>query len=285
MRRRRLLRAAMWLLVPAAAAADEPRFTDITLEAGTGGPTEPGKLGGHGAMFADADGDERPDLYISMIFDDPMPDLFFRNLDGRRFANEGVARGIADFDGGSHGAAFADLDDDGDYDLLNGTTWDHRDHPAVNNIFRNDGKGRFVDATARSGIPPERRWPTRGVLAFDMDRDGDLDLFCVTNYQGSADPPDERNEVYLNEGGMRFTPVDAGDLAAAPCGQGATDTDFDGDIDVSAANRTGPEACPPFRPHTTATFTQWIGGSESKTQLHSSPPSRPIQSWPVVVPK
>ncbi len=37
--------------------------------------------------------------------------------------------------------------------------------------------------------------------------------------------------------------------------------------------------------HTTATFTQWIGGSESNRQLHSSPPSRPIQSWPVVVPK
>ena len=36
---------------------------------------------------------------------------------------------------------------------------------------------------------------------------------------------------------------------------------------------------------TTATFTQWIGGNESKRQLHSSPPSRPIQSWPVVVPK
>lgn len=37
--------------------------------------------------------------------------------------------------------------------------------------------------------------------------------------------------------------------------------------------------------YTTATFTQWIGGSESNRQPHSSPPSRPIQSWPVVVPK
>ena len=37
--------------------------------------------------------------------------------------------------------------------------------------------------------------------------------------------------------------------------------------------------------HTTATLTQWIGGSESNRQSHFSPPSRPIQSWPVVVPK
>ena len=36
---------------------------------------------------------------------------------------------------------------------------------------------------------------------------------------------------------------------------------------------------------TTATFTQLIGGSESNRQFHCSPPSRPIQSCPVVVPK
>jgi len=32
------------------------------------------------------------------------------------------------------------------------------------------------------------------------------------------------------------------------------------------------------RAHTTATFTQWIGGSDSNRQSHVSPPSRPIQS-------
>ena len=37
--------------------------------------------------------------------------------------------------------------------------------------------------------------------------------------------------------------------------------------------------------HTTAALTQWIGGSASKRHSHRSPPSRPIQSWPVVVPK
>jgi len=36
---------------------------------------------------------------------------------------------------------------------------------------------------------------------------------------------------------------------------------------------------------TTATFTQWTGGSESNRQSHFSPPSRPIHSCPVVVPK
>lgn len=223
--------------VPAA----ELSFTNITQFAGVSGPTEPGRTGGHGVMFADADGDGLPDLYVTMIFDDPMPELFYRNLGGGRFVEEGQARGIADFDGGSHGSCFADLDNDGDYDLFNGTTWDDPEYPAVNNVFRNDGRGLFTDVTTDSGVPASRTWPTRGVLAFDMDADGDLDLFCVTNYAGSDDPSGERNEVYRNDGGLRFTPVEAGDLSTAPCGQGATDTDFDGDgdIDVVAANRSG----------------------------------------------
>ena len=37
--------------------------------------------------------------------------------------------------------------------------------------------------------------------------------------------------------------------------------------------------------HSVATLTQLIGGSDSNRQFHSSPPSRPIQSCPVVVPK
>src|SRR6516225_5379701 len=36
--------------------------------------------------------------------------------------------------------------------------------------------------------------------------------------------------------------------------------------------------------HTTATFTQWIGGSAANRHSHFSPPSRPIHNWPVVVP-
>jgi hypothetical protein len=216
-------------------------FTNITQSTSVSGPTERDRTGGHGVMFADADGDGLPDLYVTMIFNDPMPELFYRNQGGGRFSEEGKRRGIADYDGGSHGACFADLDNDGDYDLFNGTTWDNPEYPALNNVFRNDGHGHFSDVTSQSGIPPSRTWPTRGVLTFDMDADGDLDFFCVTNYQGSADPAGERNEVYRNEGGLRFTPVEAGALSTAPCGQGATDIDFDGDgdIDVIAANRTG----------------------------------------------
>ena len=93
-------------------------FTDISVASGIG----PSVLGGHGAMFADATDDGHPDLYFTMNFDVPQADLFFVNGGDSTFAELGAARGIADFGVGSHGAAFADLDNDGDYDLVNGAT-------------------------------------------------------------------------------------------------------------------------------------------------------------------
>ena len=214
-------------------------FSDITVTAGTGGPTAKDALGGHGIMFADVDKDGLTDLYITMIFNKPMPDLFFRNLGNNTFANEAASRRIADFDGGSHGACWADLDNDGDYDLVNGTTWDNPDYPNHNNIFRNNGDGTFTEVT-----PPcmqERREETRGVICFDADKDGDLDIFCVSGWKGSGDVPTEQNEIYENKGNFRFTALKSGPLYDCPAGQGVSDTDYDGDgdIDVIACNRDG----------------------------------------------
>ncbi len=229
--------AFLYVLVTPIGADPQLSFTDITERAGTGGPA--GKTGGHGAAWADVTGDGRPDLYITMIFNDPMADLFFRNADGTVFLDEGAKRGIADFDGGSHGGTWADLDNDGDFDLLNGTTWNLPDYPNHNNLFRNGGDGTFREATPE--VMKNRIEQTRGTLCFDLDADGDLDIFCVSGWMGSGDPPGERNELYRNEGNFRFQEILDSPLCDAPCGQGATDTDLDGDgdIDVIACNRDG----------------------------------------------
>lgn len=207
-------------------------FTNVSSVSGVAVPI----LGGHGVMFTDVTDDLRPDLYITMNFNNTVAELFFVNQDGRNFTEEGAVRGVDDFDVGSHGAAFADLDNDGDYDLLNGTTGSSG---TPNNIFLNVGAGFFNDVTPPSmGIRSDR---TRALLAFDMDRDGDLDIFGVTGWMGSGDPPGERNELYRNDGNLQWTEVTSGPLYTAPAGQGATDTDFDGDgdIDIIAANRDG----------------------------------------------
>jgi len=235
----KLLFAAILSVFCTAACFGRLAFSDITVSAGTGGPTAKVGPGGHGVMFADVDKDGLADLYITMIFDKPMPDLFFRNLGNNTFANEGTFRQIADFDGGSHGACWADLDNDGDYDLVNGTTWDRPDYPNHNNIFRNNGDGTFTEVTPL--CMRERREETRGVICFDADKDGDLDIFCVSGWKGSGDADGERNEIYENKGNFRFVSLKSGPLYDCPAGQGASDTDYDGDgdIDVIACNRDG----------------------------------------------
>jgi hypothetical protein len=235
----RLLFAAILSVFCTAVCFGRLAFSDITVSAGIGGPTAKDGLGGHGVMFADVDKDGLADLYITMIFDKPMPDLFFRNLGNNTFVNEGAPRQIADFDGGSHGGCWADLDNDGDYDLVNGTTWDRPEYPNHNNIFRNNGDGTFTEVT-----PPcmrERREGTRGVICFDADKDGDLDIFCVSGWMGSGDARSERNEIYENKGNFSFAAFKSGPLYDCPAGQGASDTDYDGDgdIDVIACNRDG----------------------------------------------
>jgi enediyne biosynthesis protein E4 len=211
-------------------------FTDITGGAGLDQST-----GSHGAMFADLDQDGLPELYVTYndIRFGFRENRFYRNLGGA-FVEEAAARGIANFSGGSHGAAWADMDNDGDFDMLVSRTFGGTGDPpppAANRVLRNDG-GRFVDITppAVAGYADY----TRAMLAFDMDRDGLLDIFAVNGDRGSGDPGD-RNELYRNDGGMRFRAIGSSPAVEIPSGQGATDTDYDGDgdVDLIVANRNG----------------------------------------------
>jgi len=221
-------------------------FTDITAAAGTEGLTS----GGHGVMFAEANNDSLVDYYLTNNVEGTAdwPELYFENTDGTAFNSVAAARGIEDNDddGGSHGAVWADLDNDGDYDLVNGSTWSQANpsggNPAPDNVFENDGNATFTDVTPAImqavNVPIE----TRGITAFDWDGDGDLDLFGVS---GSDFPEDNVSFQNNFDGGtgtaFDFTAHVGGDLSTAIGMQGVTDTDYDGDgdVDVFAANRNG----------------------------------------------
>ena len=75
-------------------------------------------------------------------------DLCFLNQDGTTFQERAKVSNIADIDSGSHKPNWADLDNDGDYDLVN-AIMAHGFSPygspvsGPNDIYRNDGNALF----------------------------------------------------------------------------------------------------------------------------------------------
>ncbi len=198
-------------------------ITDITTTNLNGDSFNDGKYGGHGIMFADVDGDNDPDMYITMNNSTPMADQFFENNGSGVFTEKGVQRGIDNFDSkGSHGWVWADLDNDGDFDGWNGSYT--QNIPYMN---KNDQPGYFENKFSTSGID-NIELGTRGVAAFDYDNDGDLDLFANNWYARNTL---EQNEFYRNNGDFTFTRIDNG-LTNAKGDQGVCDGDFDNDGDI-----------------------------------------------------
>jgi len=122
------------------------------------------------------------------------------------------------------GMVFADLDDDGDPDIV---TVGRNDNSV--GLFVNNGAGGFVGST----IPGVTVTNAGGVTAADYDGDRDLDL-----YFANVGVP---NILLRNDGGMTFTDVTAmagvGDSGA---GHGCCwgDYDRDGWLDLYLGNRT-----------------------------------------------
>jgi len=129
------------------------------------------------------------------------------------------------------GVVFFDADGDRDPDLFfcNGARLvdGARGLAPRDAFFRNVGGGRFVDATAESGLGDARY--SMAACAGDFDNDGDLDLY-VTRF-------DEQNGLWRNDGTGRFTDVavESGALGRPDGTEGAcafADVDGDGWLDL-----------------------------------------------------
>ncbi len=169
---------------------DRGAFSDETTAAGLAPPSS-GTL--TGAVAGDADNDGRPDVFL---FGPSGSRLFHQKADGT-FEDRTAQAGLPAPPAAAATAAFADLDHDGDLDLVvAGSTVQ---------LLQNNGSGVFTDITAAAGAGGEVA--ARAVAPADYDNRRDIDLLVLGR---------ERLFVYRNmrNGTFRESAADAG-LAAA----------------------------------------------------------------------
>lgn len=126
---------------------------------------------GSGVALGDFDGDGWCDIFFCALAG---RNMLFRNLGNWTFEDATARAGVAGGGGwNSTGAVFADIDGDGDLDLLVNTLGQGT------HSFLNLGQGRFKETTAEAGLTASTG--SLGMALGDVDGDEDLDLY-VANY-------------------------------------------------------------------------------------------------------
>ena len=184
---------------------DGGKLTDVT-EASGAALTEDDS---HSCLAFDHDGDGDLDLFVG----NEGPDRLLRN-DSGVFVDVTAEVGLIE-DGFTTTATAGDIDADGDLDLFVGHLVAPETCPVpicsptpkacqaqANSLYLNEG-GSLVDVSEERGLTHVE--PTLASLFFDIDLDGDLDLF-VGNDIGSKNP----DRLYENDGTGTFKDIAQG---------------------------------------------------------------------------
>lgn len=173
---------------------DGTSFVEDGLLAGVSYSSDGQAEAGMGTDWGDMDGDGLLDVVVTNL--DLETNSLYRNLGAGVFADVTFAAGLGEPSllQVGFGTNWMDIDNDADLDLFvaNGHIIDNiaefRDnitYAQSNQVFINDGAGRFIDATPLSGPGMQLIKVSRGSAIGDLDNDGDLDILVSNNGQGA----------------------------------------------------------------------------------------------------
>lgn len=225
-------------------------FEDRTATAGVG---QAGMFEGKGLGVLPTDIDRDGDFDI-LVANDSVPNQVWRNLGDFRFEEIALELGIAlNPDGkalAGMGVDAGDVDRDGllDYTITNFAK-------ESNTLFLGHESGFFLEGGAIRGIAGPSYLPLAfGTTFFDLELDGDLDLYVACGhvsslieelYPGSGEIRLQPDMLYLNDGAGKFSEVSKRSGAWFQkrfLGRAVAraDHDNDGDLDLLVANVEGP---------------------------------------------
>ncbi|MDQ3130646.1 MAG: FG-GAP-like repeat-containing protein [Acidobacteriota bacterium] len=172
------------------------------------------------------DYDNDGDLDLAQATTEAAPVRLYRN-EGGKFVD--VTRTAGDLakplGANSLGVLAGDYDNDGLTDLLvcgAGKT----------KLFRNDGKGVFIDMSDAAKLPKTLDISVSGAFV-DADHDGDLDIFLGGFQNGVSPVRAARNRLWRNNGDSTFTDIsEAAKIDASNRAVAVVPTDFDNRRDV-----------------------------------------------------
>ena len=193
-------------------------------------------------VFGDYDDDGFVDCYVGV---DAGENLLYHNEGDGTFTNVGWMAGVeADENGnvqGTMGVDFGDCDNDGFLDLV---ALNYQEQP--NAVYRNVGDGFFNDISFAAGMGYSLPYVGWGVDFFDVDNDGDQDLFVANGHlQDEVEKFDDTttypqlNQLLINNGEGGFfncAPQSKSALKLFKVSRGLASGDYDndGDVDILA---------------------------------------------------
>lgn len=209
-----------------------------------------------GLALFDYDNDGDIDIYFlnggqlkGTTYQVPPTNALYRNDGHWKFTDVTTQSGLGDT-GHGLGVTVGDYDNDGDADV-------YVNNYGPNVLYRNNGDGTFSDVTKEAQVSDGYNVGA-GACFFDMDNDGDLDLYVAryvdfsfennkiyiqegyTTYVGPTVYVPTADSLYRNNGDGTFTDVSKtsgiGRHKGTGMGMVCADYDNDGDTDIFVAN-------------------------------------------------
>jgi hypothetical protein len=203
---------------------DNATFEDISLAAGVEAPGN-----SYGMAWGDFDNNGYPDVVIAPCSSAPQNSIkhLLRNNGDETFTNVNVGAGVND-SLMSWGVIWLDYNNDGHLDIFIANT-EITGRPGHDRLYRNEGNGKFTNATDLAGIAGGANEDSYGVAAADFDNDGWIDIYVPNS--GSL------HKLYRNNGDGTFADIAASAGINELNHQSVAVADFDNDgwVDIFTA--------------------------------------------------